>query len=428
MIRYVSGSTALVLFCVFPCPSVTKPVAKKLLIRLCHYSCYSSFKFNAWFKAMSAANINPQMLTWARKRLGLSVSEFAKKLAQKEDKLVAWEEEEAKPTFKQAINFAKKAHIPFAYLFLPEPPVEQPLLADLRTVGSQQLGRYSVELNDTIKLMQGRQFWYREFLLAEGASKLDFVGSFQNNLDVNALVKAIRNKLALNTLTRKGDWEDYYRTLVEKIEALGVLVMRQGFLGHPTRPLRVEEFRGFALVDDYAPLIFINHADAPGPRLFTLMHELAHLWIGVSGVSDLNTSAEKESEQFCNAVAAELLVPEVEFKKSWVADLDDWQEQLAGLAAQFYVSQWVIARRALTFGYITARAYQQFINAENKAFQKREKQSRGSSYYVTKQSQVSKNFTQALVNDALNGNTPLREVANLMQMKPANLSKLVKEL
>lgn len=377
---------------------------------------------------MSTANINPQMLTWARERLGLSVPEFAKKLAQKEDKLVAWEAEEAKPTFKQAINFAKKAHIPFAYLFLPEPPVEQPLLADLRTVGSQDLGKYSVELNDTIKLMQGRQFWYRDFLLAEGANKLDFVGSFQNNLDVNALVKAIRNKLDLNTLTRKGDWEDYYRTLVNKIEALGVLVMRQSFLDHHTRPLRVEEFRGFALADDYAPLIFINHADAPGPRLFTLMHELAHLWIGVSGVSDLNTSAEKESEQFCNAVAAELLVPETEFKKNWIMDAEDWKEQLPGLAAHFYVSQWVIARRALTFGYITQNAYQQFINAEKRAFQAREKQGRGPSYYVTKQSQVSKNFTQALVNDALNGNTPLREAANLMQMKPANLSKLAKEL
>lgn len=309
---------------------------------------------------MSTANINPQMLTWARERLGFSVAEFAKKLAQKEDKLVAWEGEKTKPTFKLAINFAKKAHIPFAYLFLPEPPVEQPLLADLRTVGSQSLGKYSVELNDTIKLMQGRQFWYREFLLAEGASKLEFVGSFQNNLDINALVKAIRIKLGLNTLTRKGGWEDYYRTLINKIEALGVLVMRQSFLSHHTRPLRVEEFRGFALVDDYAPLIFINHADAPGPRLFTLMHELAHLWIGVSGVSDLNSHAEKESEEFCNSVAAELLVPEVEFKQNWIADAGDWKEQLPGLAAHFYVSQWVITRRALTFGYITQNAYQQF--------------------------------------------------------------------
>lgn len=377
---------------------------------------------------MSTANINPQMLTWARERLGLSVSEFAKKLAQNEDKLVAWEEKKAKPTFKQAINLAKKAHIPFAYLFLPEPPVEQALLADLRTVGSHQLGKYSLELSDTIKLMQGRLFWYREFLLAEGASKLDFVGSFQNNLDVNALVKTIRNKLDLNTLTRKGDWEDYYRTLVNKIEALGVLVMRQSFLGHHTRPLRVEEFRGFALVDDYAPLIFINHADAPGPRLFTLMHEFAHLWIGVSGVSDLNTSTEKESEQFCNAVAAELLVPEIEFKQYWASNLKNWQEQLPALAAHFYVSQWVIARRALTFGYITKSAYQQFIDAENKAYQTRKKQGGGPSYYITKQSQVSKNFTQALVNDALNGNTPLREAANLMQMKPANLSKLAMEL
>ncbi|MEZ2721727.1 ImmA/IrrE family metallo-endopeptidase [Paenalcaligenes hominis] len=353
--------------------------------------------------------------------------EFAKKIAQKEDKLAAWEDQTAKPTFKQAIDFAKKAHIPFSYLFLQEPPVEEPLLADLRTVGSHHLGKYSVELNDTIKLMQGRQFWYREFLLAEGASKLDFISSFQNNLNVGELVEAIRNQLDLSKLKRRGSWEDYYRSLINKIEEVGVLVMRQSFLGHHTRPLRVEEFRGFALVDEYAPLIFINHADAPGPRLFTLMHEFAHLWIGVSGVSDLNTNAEKESERVCNAVAAELLVPETEFKKSWLTDLEDWQKQLPSLAAHFYVSQWVIARRALTFGYIELSSYQQFINAEKNAFQSREKQAGGPSYYLTKKSQMSQSFAKALVNDALNGNTPLREAASLMQVKPANLMKLAKE-
>lgn len=376
---------------------------------------------------MSTAHVNPQMLTWARERLGFSVPEFAKKIAQKEDKLAAWEDQTAKPTFKQAIDFAKKAHIPFSYLFLQEPPVEEPLLADLRTVGSHHLGKYSVELNDTIKLMQGRQFWYREFLLAEGASKLDFISSFQNNLNVGELVEAIRNQLDLSKLKRRGSWEDYYRSLINKIEEVGVLVMRQSFLGHHTRPLRVEEFRGFALVDEYAPLIFINHADAPGPRLFTLMHEFAHLWIGVSGVSDLNTNAEKESERVCNAVAAELLVPETEFKKSWLTDLEDWQKQLPSLAAHFYVSQWVIARRALTFGYIELSSYQQFINAEKNAFQSREKQAGGPSYYLTKKSQMSQSFAKALVNDALNGNTPLREAASLMQVKPANLMKLAKE-
>ncbi|AVL71573.1 peptidase [Oligella urethralis] len=377
---------------------------------------------------MSTAHINPQMLTWARERLGFSVSEFAKKIAQKEDKLAAWEAQMAKPTFKQAIDFAKKAQIPFSYLFLQEPPVEAPLLADLRTVGSHHLGKYSAELNDIIKLMQGRQFWYREFLLSEGASKLEFVGSYLNNLNVNELVKAIRNQLDLSTLKKRGNWEDYYRSLINKIEEVGVLVMRQSFLGHHTRPLRVEEFRGFALVDEYAPLIFINQADAPGPRLFTLMHEFAHLWIGVSGVSDLSANAEKDSERVCNAVAAELLVPETEFKKSWLVNLENWQEQLPSLAAHFHVSQWVIARRALTFGYIEPRSYQQFINAEKNAFQSREKQAGGPSYYRSKKSQMSPRFAKALINDALNGNTSLREAACLMQVKPANLTKFAKEL
>lgn len=377
---------------------------------------------------MAAANINPQMLTWARERLGLSVPEFAKKLAQKEERLAAWEEERAKPTFKQAINVAKKAHIPFAYLFLQQPPAEEPLLADLRTVGSQPLHTYSAELNDTIKLMQGRQFWYREFLLAEGAEKLDFVGSFKENLDVRAIVAAMREKLGLATFTRKGTWENYYRALVKKIEEQGVLVMRQSYFGHHTRPLNVEEFRGFALVDDYAPLIFINHADAPGPRLFTLMHEFAHLWVGVSGVSDLHAHAEQNVERVCNAVAAEILVPEEEFKACWAGNLANWRQQLPTLASHFYVSEWVIVRRALTVGFISADDYWQFINAENKAYRERERKEGGPNYYVIKKAQISESFTKALVGDALNGNTPLREAASLMQMKPAALSKLAGEL
>lgn len=364
---------------------------------------------------MATANINPQMLIWARERLGFSIPEFAKKLPQKEEKLASWENSEAKPTFRQAMDFAKKAHIPFAYLFLPEPPVEKPLLADLRTLGSQHSQHpYSVELKDLIKLMQGRQAWYKEFILAEGATELDFVGSYAHNFDALAIAQDIRNRLDLNNVKQRGSWEDYYRLLIQRIEQLGVLVMRQGFLGHHTRPLRVEEFRGFALVDSIAPLIFINHADAPGPRLFTLLHELAHIWIGVSGISDNDVMTERTSEVVCNAVAAEFLVPGVEFQSLWRTDLDVWHEQLTDLAQHFLVSKWVIARRALTFSFITADEYQQFINNEMEAFQQRSKQDGGPTYYLTKKSQISNRFATAIVSDAINGNTPLREAASLM--------------
>src|SRR5699024_535018 len=106
----------------------------------------------------------------------------------------------------------------------------------------------------------------------------------------------------------RGTWEDYFRLLVQRIEQAGILVMRESYIHHHTRPLSVQEFRGFAIADALAPVVFINQADAPAARLFTLIHELAHIWIGQTGVSDANPQTKRKEEIFCNAVAAEFLV------------------------------------------------------------------------------------------------------------------------
>lgn len=379
---------------------------------------------------MATANINTAMLTWARERSGCSVSDFAHKLMIDEERLLKWESGEQTLTFNQAMQFADKAHVPFGYLFLLNPPVETLLIPDLRTVEGKPVNRPSAELLDIVKLMLQRQEWYREYLKQQFIEPNPYVGRFSVQDDVKTIVVSIRKVLNLVSHPHRGNSDDYYRDLVNRIESVGILVMRQANLGHFTRPLRVEEFRGFAITDEYAPIIFVNHADAPGARLFTLIHELCHIWIGQSGISDGDTHASRKEEVLCNAVAAELLVPAEEFQLLWQQDKENWQDNLPPLENHFRVSSWVLARRALTLGFIQHDDYSRFIAKLKAAWLEREKSEKGGpTYYKTKKAQISQPFSRAVVGQALSGQLLLREASMLLDgIKPAKIPGFAKEL
>jgi Zn-dependent peptidase ImmA (M78 family) len=199
------------------------------------------------------------------------------------------------------------------------------------------------------------------------------------------------------------------------------------YLGHHTRMFKVEEFRGFAIADDVAPVIFVNHADAPGPRLFTLIHELCHIWLGISGVSDASENTHRDSEILCNAVAAEFLVPEAEFRSCW-QDMDDWKSNLPSLEAHFRVSKLVLARRALTLGFIDIERYRKFVAEQIALWKKREQKDGGPSYFKLKNAQISTSLSKAVLSQAFNGHLLLREAAQLLGVKPASIRKFADEV
>ncbi|MEL3922111.1 XRE family transcriptional regulator [Aeromonas enteropelogenes] len=378
---------------------------------------------------MTTANINTEMLIWARERSGFSVSEFAKKCGVPEERLQEWEMGKHPITFNQAMTFAEKAHIPFGYLFLQQPPVDELPIPDLRTVDGKGVGRPSAALVEIIKLMQLRQEWFRDHMRQQLAEPNPILGRFSPNSDVQAIVKDMRGKLGVPEHPTRGTWEHYYRDLVQRIEACGILVMRQGDLGHFTRPLSVDEFRGFAMVDSYAPLLFVNDADAPGARLFTLIHELCHIWIGQSGISDGGVSNHRQEETLCNAVAAEFLVPASEFRQLWRHEYEDWQENLAELEAHFHVSTWVLARRAQTLGYISQEAYFEYVQKLRRDYKDRLKKAGGPDYYKVKSSQISHLFSRAVVSEALSGQLLLRDASHLLGgIKPGKIAQFAREL
>lgn len=377
---------------------------------------------------MAKAHINYQMLSWARERSGMTASEFAKKCQVSEEKLLAWEAGTQDITFKQAMKYAEKAHVPFAYLFLATPPHEALAIPDLRTLDARPCQELSAELRDLLKLMLQRQAWYKEYLQQQLAEPNSVVGRCKVTDGVNTIVKDMRQTLSIAQHPQRGRWEDYYRDLVGRIETQGVLVMRQANLGHISRAFDIEEFRGFALSDDYAPIIFINHNDAAGARLFTLIHELCHIWLGQSGISDASSRTQRREEMLCNAVAAEFLVPGEEFSQLWQQTAGNWQEKIPVLEAHFHVSAWVLARRALTLDFISQQDYSAYIAARRTAYKDKES-STGPSYYQTKKAQISGLFSRAVVSEALSGRLLLREAGQLLGgMKPKNISLFAKEL
>jgi Zn-dependent peptidase ImmA (M78 family)/DNA-binding XRE family transcriptional regulator len=378
--------------------------------------------------AVAYAQINPANLSWARERAQLSEAMLAKKLRVEKDKLIAWERGQIRVTFKQAQAFAKQTLIPFGYLFLNVEPVEVLPIPDLRTIDNEHNPRPSAELIKMVHVIIERQEWYRDYLRqVQVLVHNPYLGRFNSQQNASVLVADMRNVLGIPARPERGSWEDYYNSLIKKIENVGILVMRQGDLGHYTKPLNVKEFRGFALFDSLAPIIFINQADAPSARLFTLIHELAHIWIGQSGVSDAKPNASRAEEVLCNAVAAELLVPAGEFLAIWQT-LPEWQFNLPALEAHFHVSKWVLARRALTLQKITLPEYQGYIERVQREHRERERSESGPSYYRTRKSQVSERFAKALVSETLSGRVLLRDAGKLLNIAPNKIISFAEEL
>lgn len=372
------------------------------------------------------ANINPEIVHWARQRSQLSLAVLAEKINVTEEKLEGWEMGTISPTFPQAKKIAKKTHIPFGYLFLDTPPEERIEIPDLRTIGNEAPAQPSTELLDLINIMTERSNWYAEFLRDQGITKNPNVGRFTIDATVDEIVADIRQVLGVSLSDPRGtNEENYFRLLVSRIEQAGILVMKQATIRNH-RKLSVDEFRGFAINDPLAPLVFVNLADIKSASLFTLIHELAHIWLGESALSDGSFDTDQQLEIKCNAIAAEFLVPQEDFQKRW-RELDDWRQNIPELTSIFHTSRWVIARRAQTLGRITIGEYREFV-AEMTAEHNNRDRPKGGNYYQNINSQISKPFSRAVISEASSGRVLLRDAGHLLDMKPRVVLEFAKTL
>jgi len=364
---------------------------------------------------MLRVNVKPKLLQWARGRSGLDVDELQTRFP----KLMDWEQGQSMPTFKQLEALAKALFVPIGYLLLSEPPEEQIPIPDMRTVGSTLLEQPSPDLLDVLYLCQRRQAWYRDYARSIGEEPRPYVGSVKINASAKKTAETIRHALKFDLEERRRfpTWTEALRRFIEQAEHLGVLVMVSGVVGsNNKRKLNPEEFRGFALADDLAPLVFINGSDSKAAQMFTLAHELAHIWLGKSALSDVNPYSipSHQIERWCNQVAAEILAPLEAIKESLPSTkpLGAMQD----LARRFKVSTLVILRRIFDAERITWEAFQTAYKQENERLQNITKPS-GGDFYLTQEARASKRFVRALVVNTLEGQTLYREAFQLLGIK-----------
>ena len=328
--------------------------------------------------------VNPELLRWAVDRSGLSFSDFSEPVQE-------WINGDSQPTVRKLERFARKAMVPFGYMFLASPPVESIGIPDFRTVRDENRRTFSPNLRDTITDVQRRQAWMREYLIDAGNDQLSFVGSIQPNQSTSQAASTIRNQLRLSVdwQSKQSTWEAALTKLRLAIERVGIFVSMTNQVGLNTRrALNQEEFRGFVLIDEYAPWVFVNTNDSKSAQMFTFAHEMVHIWVGKPGLFNLEKleAHEDRVEQFCNRVAAEILLPENRFLKAW-AIAGSVSERCTNVAKAFKVSPLVVGRRAFELDLISSRSFFQFYRDEMEKWRELKDQNKGKSAPVFWQQQ-----------------------------------------
>lgn len=383
---------------------------------------------------MVCVNICPEILTWVLSQI--KKEKIDSKLM---NNINQWLEGTKKPTFNQIEDLSKKSNIPLGYFFLQTPPIEQMELLEYRTVDSMELENPSRELIDTIREMETAQDWMRSYREELGYDVLPLVGSVKGVNDVEIIAERIRNDLglSLNWYEKNNDKRTAFNHIRRLLEQCGILVMMNGVVGKNThRALKVDEFRAFAMIDEYAPLIFINTADSQGGKLFSLMHEAVHIWLGEDDLYNdrfNRTEGIRKLEVICNAVAAELLVPRKAFLNEWKKKTEgtiDVSVVIPELAKQFRCGESVIARRALDNGKIGKDVYDIIIQKaiDNYNEEKKNKKNIGGNYYNTMESRLDGCFVRAICESINMGRTSYAEAYQLTNTSRKTFSNIVQGL
>lgn len=342
-------------------------------------------------------------------------------------KLKEWINEESDPTVKQLEKLTKRLHVPFGYMFSDELPDESLSFPFFRA-GKESTAKVSLNVYHTIQILKDRQTWLTEHMEESGYENLPFVGKYNLDSNVIEIVNDIRSTLKLqeNWASKHPTWQRALDFLTYKIEEIGVIVTFNGVVENNTRrKLDVSECRGFVLVHNMAPFLFVNSADTKAAQMFTLVHELAHIWLGESAGFDLSQMipANDPLELLCDKVAAEFLVPAELLLKEFRSE-----QRIKALSHIFKVSPIVIGRRLLDTGLMEREAfftfYNDYIDFINK---KKENQGSGGNFYATAKKRISPRFA-TYINNAVKENRLLyRDAYKLTSLKGDTYSRFMKE-
>lgn len=386
------------------------------------------------------AYITPKVLKWARESARMLEETAAAKVSVSVNRLKEWEAGTSQPTIRQAQTLAKAYKRPFALFFLPDVPRDFQPLQDFRKSGSKALTTSSIFI---IREIQQKQAWISDVYSENQEDKLAFVGRFSIKDNPQTVAKDILRTLKINPALYKTD--NPIKEWIDASESNGIFVSRTSFVNSRLK-LDSQEIQGFAIADQYAPFVFVNSDDWNAPQLFTLVHELAHIWIAETGISnevepDLKGKDKLHPvELFCNEVAANALMP-----KEIVLKLDPssfrTSKDVFKASKQLGVSSFAILVRALNLNIISIPSYQKLKSqaeidfseylkkeAEKKAKQKEKEKQGGPNYFLLQLNRNSRLFTQTVLDAFRGGFIEPTLASNLLNVQVNKFSKLESQL
>lgn len=383
---------------------------------------------------------NPEVFRWARESAGLEPEDAARALNIVPASLGAIERGEKEPSRTMLSNMARAYRRSLLTFYLPAPPQKGDRGEDFRTVVAERSIEADADVDALVRDLRARQSLVRAVLEdQEDVRPLAFIGSANMKEGVSALRKSIQQELGLSLaqFRMQKNAEQAFALLRAKAEQIGIFVLLVGNLGSHHSAIPVEAFRGFAIADSIAPFVVINDGDAKAAWSFTLLHELAHLWLGATGVS--GGRPELQIERFCNDVAGEFLLPQSDVETINVAGLD-MKAQIEVISE--HATRWRVSRQMVAYGLYKAgrisleswKALEAGIRALWMAERGREKElarmkkGEGPSYYVVRRHRLGHAMLDFAHRSMDAGTLSPAKAAKVLGVKPRSVYPLLADV
>lgn len=369
--------------------------------------------------------IQPSVLRWARESQGYSLEDVALHLKRSVDDVAAWESGAAAPSYAQLETLAYSLYKrPLAVFFLPAPPQEPKVKQEFRTLPDFELDQLAADTRYQLRLAHAHQISLRE--LNDGANpavrKVFKDIAITESSGVAAAADSLRRYfgISLDDQAAWGTSDAALKAWRNAVEACGVFVFKHSF--------KQKTISGFCLADDEFPLIYLNNSTAKTRQIFSLFHELAHLLLKVNAISKLDEShieqlspKERRIELFCNAFAAEFLMPAADFavKVEALRNFDDKDIQL--LARRYLVSREVVLRQLLDRK-LVAQAY--YESKVEQWVTESENGGSGGDYYATQSAYLGERYLQLVFSKHYQGRLTLEQVADYLGVRTKSVAGL----
>lgn len=373
-------------------------------------------------KSEGVVGIKPEIFRWARESVGLTTTDVAELLKRNVDEIEAWEMGSSSPTYPQLEKLAYQIYKrPLAVFFLPAPPEEIPPKREFRTLPDMDMDTLERDTYIHIRRAHAYQFALKELFHGRNSSeKLIWNSiSLMQEKSLAKQAKSVRDYLGIS-LEKQIAWKNDDHALKswrKAIEDVGVFVFKAA--------IKQKDISGFCLIDEHFPVIYLNNSTTKTRQIFSLLHELAHLLFNVNGLSKFDTTyvsrlpkTEKQIEIFCNAFAAEMLIPTDDFElqiKHFQSNIEKTtEEQFSNLAERYGVSREAVLRRFLDKG----RVSQSFYEAKAKFWANQKKPAGGGNWYLNQGAYISENFAKAVVSLHYRHQITLEKASDLLGIKP----------